>query len=75
MAKVRCRKCDICGVYMDEHDFQFHIRPKIPYIIRYGVPFLGMKKMELCEDCGVQLQIKVDQAVEEARSIKSKENV
>ena len=75
MAKVRCRKCDICGVYMDETDFQFHIRPKIPYIIRYGIPYAGMKKMELCEHCGVQLQIKVDQAVEEARSIKSKENV
>ena len=75
MAKVRCRKCDICGVYMDETDFVFRIRPRNPLIILYGVPYLGMKKMELCEDCGVQLQIKVNQAVEEARSLKSKENV
>lgn len=62
MAKVRCRKCDICGVYMDEMDYQFRIRPRNPIIVLHGVPYLGMKKMELCEKCAAQLQVEVDEA-------------
>ncbi len=75
MGKIRCRQCDICGILMSEYDYQIHIRPKIPISIRHGKPYLYMKKMELCEKCGLQLQLEVESAVRQARSLKSKENV
>lgn len=51
--KVRCRKCDICGVEIDDYDCQFWIRPKI----LWGAPSLGMKRMDICSECFAKLEV------------------
>ena len=71
MAKIRCRQCDICGVYLDDRDFQFwcifpHKREKRPKIYM-GAPALGMKRLDLCDNCGAELHVQVQQAVKKER--------
>ena len=73
MSKIRCRQCDICGVYIDERDFQFRIRRKNPLAVHMGVPIVGMKKLEFCEECGIQLQVQVELAVKNAREGRKEE--
>lgn len=53
--KVRDRSCDICGrTKLWDTDFQFWLRK--PKVWR-GYPSFGMKKMDICESCFVELEV------------------
>lgn len=60
MAKIRCIRCDICGEEIDAtFDFQFRFfLPQKPRVFM-GVPYIGMEKLDLCEECGILIQTQV----------------
>lgn len=50
--KINCRECDICGEAMGSRDIQYWLRlPKV----KHGVPSLGMKRMDICDECFAKL--------------------
>lgn len=59
MARINCRKCDICGVWLDERDPQFWLKIPKRAKLYYGVPELGMKRYDVCDNCMTEMIVEV----------------
>lgn len=62
--KIRCRRCDICGMEMDGRDFQFWVKPKV----KFGYPALGMKHYDVCNNCFAELQVLIEEKIKRKES-------
>ena len=50
--KVRCRRCDICGVEMDNNEHQYWLRKLRGPIVKSGRPQSEwMRKLDICKRC------------------------
>lgn len=54
--KINCRACDICGEQLGSRDFQYWLRKPI---IRWGVPAVGMPRMDICSDCFNKMEVMI----------------
>lgn len=53
-------ECDICGCHMDRYTFHFLInKPKV----KFGCPYLGMKRYDVCDDCFAELSVLVEEKI------------
>ena len=65
--KYKCYRCDICGVEMGDGDIQFRVfLPRKPKVY-FGVPIVGMRRLDICDDCGARLEAEIKLAREEQR--------
>ena len=51
MSKVRCTRCDICGVEMGSRDTRWQLVLPRRARLYYGLPELGMTRCDVCADC------------------------
>ena len=54
--KVNSRVCDICGDQMSIWYPLYWLRKPI---IRWGVPFLGMPRLDICDTCFAKISVMV----------------
>ena len=62
--KVRCRRCDICEVEMDNNEHQYWLRKLRGPIVKSGRPQSEwMRKLDICKRCWeelyMQIQVKI----------------
>ena len=63
MAKVKCRKCDICDAEIDSYDFQYWLTAPLVPILKSGAPILGMKRVDMCDKCMNEIIVHVQEKV------------
>ena len=59
MARINCRQCDVCGVYLDRRDAQFWLKIPRKAKLYYGCPMLGMKRYDVCDNCMAEIMVEV----------------